>query len=368
MINKYNWYDVYTELVNHLHSFYVVHKSNSGEELFRLCKEYKAECVELFPFTEKFFKKGYTKSFDPIHVFASFNNYNIHPETRKRKILFYYKILNIDSSLAETVDYDIFDYFPHVNIVHIVANRKLKYQQEIWDFFNALYFNDQETIKRHFSSSIKSWYGIGIPSLTIFMFWIMSSKYLPLDKNTVRCLKQNGMISSQPSNYNTYLSLNSKTEEYSENLCRNIACYALNKSSKILSKDDKKEIHDFFNYDDTINNLIDIENRLQNEVEKSKKDSPEERRARLRKANRKPSKSTAKTTYYKRNADVIAEVLSRANGVCECCKKPAPFMSKSKNAPFLEVHHIISLSADGYDTVENAEALCPNCHREKHFG
>lgn len=35
---------------------------------------------------------------------------------------------------------------------------------------------------------------------------------------------------------------------------------------------------------------------------------------------------------------------------------------------FLEVHHIIPLSEGGEDTVANAEALCPNCHREKHFG
>ena len=76
---------------------------------------------------------------------------------------------------------------------------------------------------------------------------------------------------------------------------------------------------------------------------------------------------------YPRNPDVVAEVLERANGICECCKKPAPFKRKKKQNKdklegYLEVHHKIFLSQGGNDTVENAEALCPNCHREKHYG
>jgi 5-methylcytosine-specific restriction protein A len=34
----------------------------------------------------------------------------------------------------------------------------------------------------------------------------------------------------------------------------------------------------------------------------------------------------------------------------------------------LEVHHKTPLSARGEDTVENAIALCANCHRELHYG
>ena len=64
---------------------------------------------------------------------------------------------------------------------------------------------------------------------------------------------------------------------------------------------------------------------------------------------------------------MIAEVLLRANGMCECCHMPAPFI-KVNCEPYLEVHHVIPLSQDGEDTVDNAEALCPNCHREKHYG
>jgi 5-methylcytosine-specific restriction enzyme A len=74
------------------------------------------------------------------------------------------------------------------------------------------------------------------------------------------------------------------------------------------------------------------------------------------------------TYAYTRNPDVVAEVLLRANGVCERCNCPAPFRRKSDHQPYLEVHHTIPLAAGGLDVVANAEALCPNCHREAHYG
>ena len=42
-------------------------------------------------------------------------------------------------------------------------------------------------------------------------------------------------------------------------------------------------------------------------------------------------------------------------------------LDKNKE-PFLEVHHVKSLSDGGEDTLDNVIALCPNCHREKHYG
>jgi predicted HNH restriction endonuclease len=103
-------------------------------------------------------------------------------------------------------------------------------------------------------------------------------------------------------------------------------------------------------------------------VSASQKDKQENRIARLKKANVKPKKSTTNIDVFDRNPDVVAEVLFRASGNCECCKNPAPFIRKSDNTPYLEVHHTIPLGKGGDDTVENAQALCPNCHREKHYG
>ena len=50
------------------------------------------------------------------------------------------------------------------------------------------------------------------------------------------------------------------------------------------------------------------------------------------------------------------------------CRKPAPFQKRRTDEPYLEVHHKKPLAQGGEDTVKNAEALCPNCHRKAHFG
>jgi len=97
-------------------------------------------------------------------------------------------------------------------------------------------------------------------------------------------------------------------------------------------------------------------------------DSKHMRSLRLANAKSKPARITVCSTEFVRNPDVVAEVLERAGGVCESCKRPGPFISKAKGTPFLEVHHVVHLADGGDDTVENALAVCPNCHREKHYG
>jgi len=107
---------------------------------------------------------------------------------------------------------------------------------------------------------------------------------------------------------------------------------------------------------------------LQKEVAKSCADLPETRKKRLELAPKKPTIVQVIRTEYRRNSDVVAEVMIRAAGICEGCFCKAPFIRASDGTPYLEVHHVLPLAEGGDDTVENAEALCPNCHRRKHFG
>jgi hypothetical protein len=95
--------------------------------------------------------------------------------------------------------------------------------------------------------------------------------------------------------------------------------------------------------------------------------SPSERRARLGRP-QKPEVRRQTVEVFVRNVYVVAEVLERAGGECELCGKPAPFLRATDGRPYLEVHHRVRLADGGDDTVENALALCPNCHREQHFG
>ncbi|MFS1980798.1 HNH endonuclease [Vibrio lentus] len=72
------------------------------------------------------------------------------------------------------------------------------------------------------------------------------------------------------------------------------------------------------------------------------------------------------TTSYARSPEVKTWVLNRADGFCECCKKPAPFETE-EGKPFLEVHHILPLINGGADTLENCASICSNWYRLLHF-
>ena len=104
------------------------------------------------------------------------------------------------------------------------------------------------------------------------------------------------------------------------------------------------------------------------EVSLSLRDSREKRQLRLSTAKKTPETVSVQATVYRRNPDVVAEALSRANGVCEQCNNPAPFNKAKDGTPYLEVHHIKQLAKGGEDTLENTIAVCPNCHRKLHFG
>lgn len=72
------------------------------------------------------------------------------------------------------------------------------------------------------------------------------------------------------------------------------------------------------------------------------------------------------TTTYVRDPRVRAAVMRRAAGKCEYCK--AQGFSGINGVPYLEAHHIIRLADEGKDRRTNVIALCPNHHREAHFG
>lgn len=79
------------------------------------------------------------------------------------------------------------------------------------------------------------------------------------------------------------------------------------------------------------------------------------------------SKTTIEKTQYSRSKDVKEYVMARADGLCEGCDEPAPFMDNNGD-PYLHAHHIHELSSGGSDTPNTVIALCPNCHYRVHHG
>jgi 5-methylcytosine-specific restriction protein A len=103
-------------------------------------------------------------------------------------------------------------------------------------------------------------------------------------------------------------------------------------------------------------------------VAESQSISSQARQKRLTTAPKTPERVRVVSTVFRRNSDVVAEVLAQANGRCEECKLSAPFLRARANTPYLEIHHKVTLANGSEDTVENAVAVCPNCHRKMHFG
>lgn len=75
----------------------------------------------------------------------------------------------------------------------------------------------------------------------------------------------------------------------------------------------------------------------------------------------------ARRLYYERSAAVRDYVLARADSTCESCGKSAPF-KREDGTPYLEPHHTRRLSDGGSDHPRWVGAVCPNCHREMHYG
>lgn len=110
------------------------------------------------------------------------------------------------------------------------------------------------------------------------------------------------------------------------------------------------------------------EGSFQTQVETSLNDSSAARLRRIQHANAIPARVAATSFVFTRNPDVVAETLALAKGTCQDCHLPAPFHRRSDNTPYLEVHHRKPLAEGGTDTLDNAIALCPNCHRKAHYG
>ena len=121
-----------------------------------------------------------------------------------------------------------------------------------------------------------------------------------------------------------------------------------------------KEIEEIINnLDNKFSKNVSFQNQVDNLIKNKKRKEP--------KGSRNPKVYKSEVIQYIRDPAVTAWVLDLANGICESCKEPAPFI-KPNGIKFLEVHHVKQLADGGSDTITNAVALCPNCHSELHYG
>lgn len=82
--------------------------------------------------------------------------------------------------------------------------------------------------------------------------------------------------------------------------------------------------------------------------------------------NETPGRSAISGFVWERSALVRQAVLARSQGRCEYCGRPG--FLKENGETYIETHHIVPLSEDGPDVPNNVIALCPEHHRQAHFG
>ena len=112
-------------------------------------------------------------------------------------------------------------------------------------------------------------------------------------------------------------------------------------------------------------NLEDVKNSEKEKEKIVRKLSQDEIKEKVKNIKSNVVTKEVKTVYRERNQFIAEYTKNRANGICDLCGNPAPFIDKN-GRPYLESHHVITLADGGPDVIYNTVAICPNCHRKIH--
>ena len=80
----------------------------------------------------------------------------------------------------------------------------------------------------------------------------------------------------------------------------------------------------------------------------------------------------SETVAFRRNPALAKKAIKRSDYKCEICAGHQSFIA-SDGKPYMEAHHLIPLSKQddfkkSLNQVGNIVCLCPNCHKEIHYG
>ncbi|WP_343669060.1 AAA family ATPase [Chitinophaga sp.] len=211
--NKIPWHEVYSKIAAELHLFFKKNKELSGQRLYKLLAKSKVyrDNNDWLSNTSRI----KTPSLDPIQLFVSFNRSRQKEENRLKIINAIWAVL---SPLQPQRWKDInFEGCPTPMALKLQYVRSETTQADIWDTFDHIMTNGKNALTQEIWEKPKKWRGIEIPSFTIFLFWIKSSDFLPLDNNTQQYLIYRELMSARGSlsfpNYQSLLA-NQEIEDY----------------------------------------------------------------------------------------------------------------------------------------------------------
>ncbi len=90
-------------------------------------------------------------------------------------------------------------------------------------------------------------------------------------------------------------------------------------------------------------------------------------RTRASSINTRPNQESRTINSYPRNNILRTYIKERSNYSCEMPTCDYIGFEKENGQRYIEVHHVQPLSEGGEDSIENAAALCPTCHRKLHY-
>ncbi|XZF14946.1 hypothetical protein ACTHGU_02335 [Chitinophagaceae bacterium MMS25-I14] len=197
------WHETYRHIAELLYEAYKKIPENPSEVFYDRLKG--TEFAELNK--GRLFRESLSRisewGLDPIQIFATFN----YPRIGNKRI-------DVINSLLEEFESDkrvdkttSFVGCPSPIITQIIQYRGWKVQNQIWDMFVAIMEKSIDGLQSKHFTSLKDWRGIDIASLTMFLFWIDSDVFIPLDRNTVDFLRTFKIIAQRPRTYKEYYDL-----------------------------------------------------------------------------------------------------------------------------------------------------------------
>lgn len=235
-----NWHEAYRHLAELLQNAYKENTVNPSEELYNRLAGTKYAALNtgrLFRDKSSFISEW---GLDPIQIFASFN----YPKIGYKRVEMLNSLLEEFQSDKRVDKQTSFEGCPSPMITHIVRFRGLKVQNEIWEMFNDVMKKGVYGLRSKHFLSLKTWKGVDIASFTMFLFWINSNEFIPLDRNTVDFLKSFNIIIERPRTYIDYYNLcTSKLQlplpyhtSEGENVIRNFVRDAINFKDRTFEK------------------------------------------------------------------------------------------------------------------------------------
>jgi len=180
-------------------------------------------------------------SFDPIQIFMSFNGFGMSDATRIEKINLYFDLLD------SKIEYKNIDFTgcPTPMMIFIISMRHPTEVEKIWVYFRAVIEKGQGA-DIDLSIFDTDYWGVSRNFFTIFLFWIDSENFLPIDKNTEALFEANNQkLPKLPKlDWNKYIKfLKEKNKENDREIYQVIARMSLNSTCELA--DYKEQLKEF---------------------------------------------------------------------------------------------------------------------------